>query len=462
MEAGTDLINAEVLAQREFQLKDLRDRLDAARAEMQSNMALLSTISQTDDPATIATLTEDVTLRSLLSRLDTPEARQSFDNRVDLLTQRLENDVIQMESQIGSLENSVQLIADQVERQNEELIQLQQLQRAADSNSVLYEHFLARLKETAAQKGLHRSDSRILSQAEVPFGPTSPKKSLVGAMCLVLGAVLGAAIVLLRESGTEVYRVASELEATGEVAMGQIPVFPFVERDKVLSYLNENRTSPAAEAIRNLRTSIFLSGSTPPQVICLSSSMPGEGKSTLSLALGQNIAQMGKKVIVIEGDMRRKIFGNFSKSTAEHGFASVLSGKVTLEDAIIHNPDLGADVLHADSSKTNPADLFASQEFFDLMANLRAQYDFIIIDTPPLLVVPDARILVKHVDAMLLVVKWNSTTKSMVRDSLRDLEKVGMHHPGLVLNQINFKKMQGYGYGGRYGNYQNYQGYYNT
>lgn len=171
---------------------------------------------------------------------------------------------------------------------------------------------------------------------------------------------------------------------------------------------------------------------------------------------------MGKKVLVIEGDMRRRIFGNFSSTTSEQGFVSVVKEKISLEDAVTYNPDLGADILHAEPSDTNPADLFASAGFLKLITQLRAKYDFIVIDSPPLLVVPDARILAKHVDAMLLVVKWNTTTKTMVQESLRELEKVGLEQPGLILNQINFKKMQSYGYGGRYGSYKSYQGYYNT
>lgn len=298
--AGTELINVEVLATREVQLKDLRERLTTTRNLMQRDLATLSALENTSDPAEIVRITEDNTLRSLLSRLEeTPDVQETFDNRVTLLTSRLQNSIARAESEIETLQSSAEAVSAQVERQNEELIQLQQLQRTADTNLVLYEHFLTRLKETAAQQGLHSSDSRVLSRAEVPFGPTSPKETLIVAMCLMLGAVLGAAIVLLREFGSSVYRTSEELESdTGHLALGQVPVLPFYDRDKVLSYLNENRTSPTAEAIRNLRTSIFLSSEKAPQVVCLSSSVPGEGKSTLSLALAQNAAKWGKKSLL--------------------------------------------------------------------------------------------------------------------------------------------------------------------
>lgn len=462
--ATSELLSIEELAVREIQLKELRERLEETRSAMRESVLLLDALEKAEDPDLIVQLSGDSMLRTLHSQFDTnPEAKLAFYERINTLTPRVKNKITQADTEITTLSAGASAMAAQVARQNEELIKLQQLQRTAESNRVLYEHFLNRLKETSAQQGLHNSDSRVLSRAEIPFGPSSPKGNLVTALCVVLGAFFGVAFVLLKEKGTSVYRTSEELEDdTGMTSLGQVPILPFTERAKVLTYLDENRTSPAAEAVRNLRTSIFLSATTPPKVICVSSSMPGEGKSTLSLALAQNVAQMGKKVLVIEGDMRRRIFSSFSETTSPHGFASVASGSVDLKDAVKYNPEVGADILHAEESKINPADIFSSPGFGNLLIRIREDYDFIVIDTPPILVVPDARILAKQVDSMLVVVKWDSTTKEMVSETLRELRKVGIQRPSLVLNQINFKKMQGYGYGGQYGNYKNYNNYYNT
>jgi Mrp family chromosome partitioning ATPase len=135
---------------------------------------------------------------------------------------------------------------------------------------------------------------------------------------------------------------------------------------------------------------------------------------------------------------------------------SVLSGKTSLEEVVVFNEELGADVLIGEASSTNAADVFSSKKFAELLNKTRETYDVIIIDTPPVLVVPDARVIGQSVDAIIYTVKWDSSTRTQVREGLRMFETVNLKVTGLVLGQIDSKGMKRYGYGGEYGAYGAY------
>ena len=335
-------------------------------------------------------------------------------------------------------------------------MKLEQLQRDAAADASLYEYFLGRLKENSINEGIQQADSRILSYG-VPRGSTlnrsGTKRRVI--MTWVLLAAIGLIIRELLQNGI---RVPDELEQmTGLPVMGQIPKIPVGKRRDVLDYLVDKPASAAAEAIRNLRTSVMLSNlDNPPQIIMSTSSVPGEGKTTQSIALTQNFAAMGKKVLLIEGDIRRRVFSEYFSIEDKAGLLSVLSGSVEVADVIVHEPRLDADVLVGEPSKTNAADVFSSERFGALLQEARRHYDIIIIDTPPVLVVPDARVIGQKVDAILYTVKWNTTTKAQLREGLRFFETVNLKVSGLVLGQIDPAGMKRYGYGDRYGAYGKY------
>jgi len=345
------------------------------------------------------------------------------------------------------------------------LIQLQQLTREAEAIRLLYEYFLTRLKETSAQQGIQQADSRILSNAVVPNIPASPRKSLILAMSGILGLMIGVGLVLLREARNSGFRTARDLEVhTGYTVMGQIPMIPARTRKKILKYLHSKPTSAAAESVRNLRTSVLLSNvDNPPKVILSTSSVPGEGKTTNSLALAHNLVGLGKSVLLIEGDIRRRTFSEYFDDLPEKGLVAALAGDQTLQESLHYSVELGADILIGEKTSVNAADLFSSDKFKALIKTVRAQYDVVIIDSPPVLVVPDARILAQVSDAVLFSVHWDKTTRHQVDEALRLFHNSNQRITGLVLSQINAKQMKKYGYGGRYGAYSGYGSkYYNN
>jgi capsular exopolysaccharide synthesis family protein len=270
------------------------------------------------------------------------------------------------------------------------------------------------------------------------------------------------ALVLVREAMHSAYRSARELEEdTGVTVMGQIPVIPGKDRVDILDYLVSKPSSAAMEAIRNLRTSVLLSNvDNPPQVIMSTSSIPGEGKTTNSLALATNLVGTGKSVLLLEGDIRRNtLLEYFPELKGRKGLVSVLSGEVRFDDVVALDPKTGVSILMGQRSTTNAADLFMSDTYMNFIDEMRRRFDYIIIDTPPVLVVPDARIIAKSADAILFTVRWDSTARGQVEAALQMFETVNQRVTGIVLSQIDSEEMKRYGYGGKYGRYGSYGAY---
>ena len=464
--SSTELISIEALQMQEVQLKDMRDRIRNTEDGIASAQARLEALQTAQTRKDRARLANDPQLTRFLVRAENDEQiGAAFDTRYMQVLARADLEQNRTGVQLTALRNSATEIEAQIAQQSKDLIQLQQLTREAEAIRLLYEYFLTRLKETSAQQGIQQADSRILSNAVVPTGPASPRKSRILAMSGILGLMIGIGLVLLREVRNSGFRTARDLEVhTGYTVMGQIPQIPARGRKRILKYLSDKPTSAAAESIRNLRTSVLLSNvDNPPKVILSTSSVPGEGKTTNSLALAHNLVGLGKSVLLIEGDIRRRTLSEYFDNLPEKGLVAALVGEQSLQESLHYSVELGADLLIGERTSTNAADLFSSDKFKALIESVRAHYDVVIIDSPPVLVVPDARILAQVSDAVLFSVHWDKTSRHQVDEALRMFHNSNQRVTGLVLSQINAKQMKKYGYGGRYGAYAGYGSkYYNN
>lgn len=460
----TDLISRESLLAQERQMKDLRTRIEDLSAEEAKSIALIERLEAAQTPEEKAEAAGTAELWELLGRVDTPEAAQTFDRHFEQLLSRARTDLLRVRNQTETLRTSLEKAAVQVERQSADFIQLQQLQRESEASRLLYEHFLTRLKETSAQQGIQQADSSLLSWAVIPTGPSEPRKSLIALMAALLGLVGGAGLILVREARQHTFRTAWELEKTaGLSVIGQVPKLRQRARKDVLLYLATNPSSAMAEAVRNLRTSVLLSDlDNPPSVIGLTSSVPGEGKTTLSMALANNFANMGKRVLLIEGDIRRRTFTQYVGAEERPGLISVLDKEAALTDVVFKDDVIAADILVGEKTSVNAADIYSSARFGEVIQEARALYDVVIVDTPPVLVVPDARIILQHLDTMLFTVAWDRTQKTQVLEAIKLFKGFETHMGGLILNQISPKGMKSYGYGGAYGAYSSYGAKYYT
>ncbi|SIS49055.1 GumC family protein [Phaeovulum vinaykumarii] len=454
--ARTQLISAETLAAREVQLKEIRDRIDAARDLAAVLRAKADRLAAAQSLAQKIAAADDPRLAALA--VDGTDAGSAFARRYDQLLARARTDAERQSAQVAALETRADELQAETARDGNDLIALEQLEREAEANRLLYEYFLSRLKETTAQKGFQQADSRILSHAVVPEVASEPRKGLVLALMTVLGLMGGAAIVLVREALFTGFRTAAALEAhAGATVLGQIPLLPVNARGDLPGYLTARPAPPMAESVNNLRTSILLSNlDNPPKVILYTSALMGEGKTTNSVAMTHNLARLGKKVLLIEGDIRRCVLSQYLATQAPGTLVKVLAREMDFDAAVARDPQLGADVLVGEQPDINPADFFASEAFAGFVAAMRERYDFVIIDAPPVLMAPDARIIARVADAVLLVVRWEKTTRHQLDEALALFRAVNLPLTGLVLSQIDMSAQRRYGGYGTYGAYEAY------
>lgn len=225
--AGSSLISPEALRSLEVQLNDLRERITNTQATLNETEAQLEQMRQAQPPAEKAAISNDVQLLSLLPQIDTPGMAEAFDRRFEQVLARSTTEVTRLRGQLETLRNSRSSLETQIEQQSQDLITLQQLTREAEASRLLYEYFLARLKETSAQRGVQQADSRVISNAVVPRAASAPRKSLILGLTGIIGVALGIAIVLIREMNSRTFRRAEEIEAmTDTSVIGQIPTIP--------------------------------------------------------------------------------------------------------------------------------------------------------------------------------------------------------------------------------------------
>ena len=453
----TDLIDADALALLDRQQKEVRARLEAARAELENKRAYDARLSGASDRE-VAELTQNATLLRILTEADdqlTAEQKTAFDMIAQRLRDQSARDLQQTAQQIATLDSTAKALQQRVDAQSADLIVLDQLVREAQASRLLYEYFLNRMKETSAQQGIQQADSRVLSQAVAPTNAALPRVSLVMAATGLAGFLIGAAFCISRAMAVAGgFHSSSQMEAvTGKAVFGEVPRIRARKRSRFFTYIREHPTSAIAEAFRNLRTSVFMSKSDArPRVILVSSALSGEGKSATCLALAHQMSELGSKILLVDADTRRGGLASYlGVSQPEHSLTEALRDDLDWRQAVIPAAAPNLDFVHGGTGLANIPDYFAKQWFPAFIDEALKQYDTIVIDTPPVLLVTDARILARVADVILFVVRWNSTSQQQVQDGIKKFESLGYPVSGLVMSMLDARGMRRYGYDNSYG-----------
>ena len=465
--SNADVVNRDVLQALQLQIKEFRDRLASrqkTRATIQEQVAIYQNALASQSKTEILAAFDDRLLDRIGTQLEdnlegNTEDRDAFFARAEALADATRLSLTRVEEEIAGLSKSVTSLEAKGDEQGRDLRILGQMQRELSVSQNLYNTFLVGLQETTVQVGLVRPDARIMSSADMPQTAVTPRKTRILAISLFVGFLIGLAFLLVREVLNNRIQDMNDLEnLTNLPVLGSVPIFPIRKREGLLSFLASNPTSSEMGAVRNLRTSILMQNSDKQsQIIMISSSIPGEGKTSLSLALAHNLSGLGKRVLLMEGDIRRRTLNQYlDESQITHGILDVVNGEASLEDAIIHAPNIGVDILAGQHIDVNPADIFSSTAFQDLLDRIKNNYDHIVIDTPPVLVVPDARIIASMVDKLLYVVKWDSTSREQIKIGVKLFEDFGQTISGFAITQVNVQKIRKYGYSDQYGAYAKY------
>jgi capsular exopolysaccharide synthesis family protein len=334
----------------------------------------------------------------------------------------------------------------------------------ARANKQLYETVLSRYKETKVfDKELERADARVISRAMVPGLPFYPQKTLIVVAAFLVSTVLGVALALILEYLDQGFRSVSQLEnITGVPVLGATPQLTRRDRRKHPHAVALARPNSAfGEAVRTIRTGLMLADAdNPPRTIMITSAVSGEGKSSLSLSLASLAARSGQRVIVVDADMRHPNLHEMLEQPNDTGLSDVLGGRAPLEDVIKTDDPTGIHYITAGNRAPHPADLIGSIHMRTLLRTLAGLYDLVVIDTPPLLAVSDALLLVRHVDHSVYVVRWEKTRRETAIAGLKQLIDAGAKHAALVLAQVDVGKQARYGYRDSgyyyYGHHSNY------
>ncbi|TYO85179.1 polysaccharide biosynthesis tyrosine autokinase [Oceanicella actignis] len=333
--------------------------------------------------------------------------------------------------------------------------ELRRLEREAAAIRDLHDSFLARLKETNAQTGLQQPDARLIGAAAPPLRPAFPNAPLILGFALMGGLAAGGALALLRESLGGVWHSLEAAEAeTGLPVLAALPRAPGWREDPV-EHVRKRPGSELGEAVRELRAALAPPGS-GPRVIAVVSAGPAEGKSTLSALLAESCARMGRSAALVDCDLRRPAQARRYGLSAEEDLLAVLEGETPLEAALREDRRTGVSILPSQEAPATRADALAGPAFEALMRELRGRFDVVVLDTPPLLAVSDARVIAAFADAAVFVARWGETTRADARAALRILLDAGVETAGLALTGASRREADNMDGGGRYGRFSEY------
>lgn len=332
-------------------------------------------------------------------------------------------------------------------------IELNRLERDVEVNQELYEAFLAKFKEADLSSSSSKvANARVVDKALAPGGAIYPQKQTIIMTWTLGGLLLGIGLAFLREQLDSTFKNGRVIEEKlGLPLFGVVQTMPessfAVER-----YYLTNQRSVFSEAINHIRTGVTYSNvDNPPKIIVITSSVQSEGKTTIASNLALSYAQLGSTLLV-DADLRRPRLKHIIDTDTTTGLVDYVAGAVAFEECVLRDKEeKNLHILKSGTTPPNPLELLASDRFKHIIKDLGKRFDYIIIDTAPVLPASDAVVLGQLCDALLMVVQSDRTTHHMARDAIKRLNASKVAVDGIILTQANVKKGNPYQYGGYYG-----------
>jgi polysaccharide biosynthesis transport protein len=343
---------------------------------------------------------------------------------------------------------------DDIQNMNRKEYQLNVLEREVASNRQLYDMFLGRFKETSAAGNLQSTVARVVDSAVPSSTPFAPNKTRTVQIAAVVGVVLGIMLAMLMERLDNTIKHSGEVE--GKLGLPVLTTLPIITgKIKPELHFSLNTHSIFSEAIRTARTGILLSAiDYPHKAIVVTSSVPGEGKTTFSINLALACAQT-KRVVLLDADMRRPSIGKmFGKESTAPGLSNFVSGTSPAQECMFRVDESELYVLPAGVIPPNPLELLHSKRFEETLQKLMGMFDMVIIDAPPVLLVSDALVIARHCTGLVYVVKADDVPYQVARNGIKRVRQSGVNIIGVALNQLDFEHADRY-----YGEYTGYAKY---
>ncbi len=385
------------------------------------------------------------------------------------------------ESREKSLQASVSQATGVTTAAGETQVQLRELERTADTYRNLYQTFLARFQEATQQQSFPITDARIITRAQVPTTPSAPKKPLILALAMALGAAFGGGIGAFREFRDRFFRTGEQVRDVLSLEyIGHVPAVDAKEATSstnepesarglqngngITNYVVNHPLSAFAETMRSAKIAVDMENpSSRCKVIGVVSCLPGEGKSTVAINLAQLLAMQGARTLLIDADLRNPGATRAIGRHAEQGILEALLEGKPLKDLLLLDGKTRLAFLPAVVKRRVPhsSDLLSSSIMVNLLEELKAHFDYIVLDLPPLGPVVDARAVSPMLDASLAVIEWGRTSRRVVRTTFAVQPELMQKCIGVVLNKVDTEKLKlyrSYGSGEYY--YNRYSAYY--
>lgn len=393
-------------------------------------------------------------VKALQSQID--ELQRKIQSTYETARRNLGRQEISIEQQIKQYEDKLRTLP-ATERD------LAGLMRFSKVNADIYTFLLQKHEEARIAKASTISNIRVVDPAITPDNPLKPQKKKNLLLGLLLGLMAGVGAVFFIEYLDDTIKGPEEAQRV--IGAPILALIPFIDSDEeqksdlhtaIITHLRPK--SAIAEAFRSLRTSLHFSAiNREKQVLIITSTFPGEGKSTIAANLAITLSQTGARVLVIDGDMRRSSLHSKFKHSKVPGLSELLAGDVA-SASVLHDTGIpNLSLITAGTTPPNPAEILGSEKMTDLLTALRAQYDHIIIDAPPVLAVTDAPLLTSRCDLVLVVLETERVPVKAARRMVEMLANVQAPVGGVVINDKINSSMERYGYYGR--NYSTYDYY---
>ncbi len=375
------------------------------------------------------------------------------------------------EQRTGSLEGSVNHAQAELVGNSKAMVKLNELVLNAQSARQIYESYLDRFKQTVTQSGAQMSNASIVADGKVATGPSSPQLALSLLFAFAAASVVSGGTVAGRRALDSGLTTSQDVERQLHTKfMGSILTLRSTLNQKLASnlkphqYLMQKSLSVFAEGFRNMRTSILYSEQgDKPKVVAITSALPGEGKTTTSVCLAATIKMAGDSVIVVDCDLRKRsvnsVFGN---APAKTGLVELLGDLSLLDETIRTDETTGVAYIPLSDGEVTRQDIFSMPEFDQLLVKLKEKFEFVILDSAPVLPVADTRILARKADFVVMLARWRHTPTAAVKAAMSILGSSNVDVPGVVLTQVDLKKQSKFGFGDASYYYKSYKSYYHA
>ncbi|MDF1721306.1 MAG: polysaccharide biosynthesis tyrosine autokinase [Minwuia sp.] len=405
--------------------------------------------------------------RLQLKRAELQDLQSAIRSEITKIVVALDNKLELTRIKTENLNTEIEALALQVAEQTDSEVTLRSLESERNAAKQLYDTILSRFKEVDLQeRSPQQASARVINSASTPLEPSFPRRSLTIAAALVGSAILGVLVVFLIEYMDTGFRSLQQLQQLAYVpALGLVPRLSILDgrRSTPEDFVIDEPNSLYSEAIRTIRTSLMLSSvDQRPRSVMFTSSVPAEGKTSTAVSVARASAKAGQRTILIDCDLRKPSVNESLGVPNGKGVAEILTGATEIDDAVEIDLKSGLHYITAGAKVPNPPDALGSNAMRQLIEELTRRYDLVVLDTPPVLPVSDALVLLRHVDKSVFLVRWGSTRREAVLAGIRQVQEANGDLAGVVMTRVDIRRHQKYNYSDSYYYYRGYGKYYGT